>query len=143
MNSQGYAVGTHLSLNSGCMSHGNIGSKTGGLSKALIMTVCLLVCPLNLDKDMDFSKAWYACDVSNLPRFGLEILWFLNRAVSRHFWVSRVRVRVFLGQGQSLLPSFELEIISSFRLSLLLIAPNDWLHNGPELGHTCPLTHFI
>ena len=69
------------------MSHGDIGSKTGGLSKALSMAVCLLVCPLTEKEDMDFSLAYYTADVANLPRRNLEILWLLNRAVTKHYWV--------------------------------------------------------
>ena len=91
MNDQGFGVGSCLTLNSGCMTHGTIGSKTSGLSKALTMAVCLLVCPLDIKDDMNFTNAWYAANIANLPRRGLEILWFLDRAVTKYFWVSMVR----------------------------------------------------
>ena len=92
MNQQGYGLGTHLTLNTGCMSHGTHGSKTSGMSKALAMTLCLLICPLKEDKDMNFMAAWYPACVANLPKRNLEILWYLDLAVTKHFWVSRVRV---------------------------------------------------
>ena len=94
VNRQGYGLGSCLSLNSGCMSHGTIGSKSSGLSKALTMVLSLLICPLKVEEDMDFSKAWFTADLAKLPVRNLEILWFLDRAVTKHFWVSRDRVRV-------------------------------------------------
>ena len=70
------------------MSHGDIGSKTSGLSKAMSMMLSVLICPEEYKNAMDFTPAFYTVDVSDIPRRHLEILWFLNNAVTKHYWVS-------------------------------------------------------
>ena len=92
-------MGTHLTLNTGCMTHGTIGSGTSGMSKALAMSLCLLICPLNMDQDMNFSAAWYPACLANLPKRNLEILWYLDLAVTKHYWVSWFGLGYFLGLG--------------------------------------------
>ena len=94
MSKDGHGVGSCICLNSGCMSHGDIGSKTSGLSKAMSMMLSVLICPEKYNKPMDFSLAFYTVDVSDIPRRHLEILWFLNNAVTKHYWVSWLGFRV-------------------------------------------------
>ena len=96
----GFGLGTHLSLNSGCMSHGNIGGSTG-LSKALVMSLVLFIKPLKEDQQMDFSKAWYPMDVCNIKPLHLDLLHYLSLGADRHFWVSLFRVGLSgLGKGK-------------------------------------------
>ena len=74
------------------MSHGCVGGDTTGLSKALCMALVLFISPLTEDQPLNFAEAWFALNVSNLPAKRLELLCLLNAGVTRHFWVSRVRV---------------------------------------------------
>ena len=84
----GFGLGQCIILNSGCMSHGNVGGTNTGLSKGLVMSLVVLINPLTDREPLDFSKPWYACDVSKLNHLQLEILSILSSSVDRYFWVS-------------------------------------------------------
>ena len=86
--SNGYGLGTNIMLNSGCMSHGNVGGKSTGLSKALVMGLVVLIKPLEENEPLDFSAAWYPLDVCNIQPLHLDLLRILNAGATRHFWVS-------------------------------------------------------
>ena len=88
MGPDGHGIGCCVILNSGCMSHGLIGAATSGLSKALCMTLSVIVAPLKETEPMDFRKAWYALDVSSIEPLRWEILTVLNASVTKYFWVS-------------------------------------------------------
>ena len=85
----GYGVGTCTIINTGCMSHGNLGDETHGLSKAIAMGLVLIVCPLKESEPMDFEEAWYAIDMRNIKTHHSTILSLLNYAVSQNFWVRK------------------------------------------------------
>ena len=70
------------------MSHGLIGAATTGLSKALCMTLSVIIAPLNEFEPMDFREAWYALDVSSIEPLQWDILTVLNSSVTNHYWVS-------------------------------------------------------
>ena len=76
-------------LNSGKMSHGTLGGQNIGLSKALVMSLTLLMRPLTDSIPLDFSEAWFPLDVSTLNHLHLDILRILNASVTKHFWVSQ------------------------------------------------------
>ena len=84
----GFGIGVHCVLNSGSMSHGNVGDKSHGLSKGICMSIALIVAPLKESEPMDFSKAFYTLDVSSIAPLKLDVLRILNLAVSKNFWVS-------------------------------------------------------
>ena len=85
----GFGIGVHCTLNSGCMSHGNVGDGTHGLSKGICMSAALLIAPLKEEVPMDFSKAFYMVDVSSITPLRLDVLRILNLAVTKNFWVSQ------------------------------------------------------
>ena len=95
----GHGVGTHIVLNSGCMSHSTPLTPNGGLSKSMMMSFVLMVAPLEYEKQMNFGKAYYLVDISDLEDRHIEVVTILQRACKRFFWVSKgwfglIRVRV-------------------------------------------------
>ena len=90
----GYGVGTYLLLNTGCMSHGTLGTPSHGRSKALSMGLVLIICPLKPNQSMSFRNAWYAANMMDLKPHHSTLLTLLNQAVDQNFWVSGN-----LGQG--------------------------------------------
>ena len=73
------------------MSHSNPLSTRGGLSKALIMTVNLMVCPLPLKQPMCFTECWTPFDVTKVEIRFILIIHALGQIddffmVSTHQW---------------------------------------------------------
>ena len=95
----GHGLGQCIVLNSGCMSHGTIGSGTRGLSKGLVMALVVLIKPLTGDQPLNFREAWHALDVGSLSHLHAEILRILNAGATKHFWVSLGLGRSRLGLG--------------------------------------------
>ena len=93
----GWGVGTFVLLNNGKMTHSDRFSKYGGLSKGISMAAALLVAPLNYYKKMDFSLAFYALNIMDIPKLHLKMLRQMFHTSQDSFWVSEGRFGYFLG----------------------------------------------
>ena len=91
MNGNAWGVGTCLLLNNGKMTHSDRFSKYGGLSKGISMAAALMMAPLNYYDQMNFSLAYYALNIMDIPRLHLEMLRKMFHTSQENFWVRKGR----------------------------------------------------
>ena len=86
----GFFAGSHLIMNTGRMTHANLTSEMRGMSKALNMSLHLLVCPEKLPVQMAYNKAWTPLNILNIKRRYLPIIHVVARKLDSLFWVSNI-----------------------------------------------------
>lgn len=84
----GYFAGSNLILNTGRMTTSNLTSEMRGSSKALNMSIHLIVCPEKLPLPMAYNRAWTPLNVSKIQRRYVPIVQVLARKLDALFWVS-------------------------------------------------------
>ena len=73
------------------MTHSNLTSEMKGMSKALNMSIHLMVCPEKLPLPMAYDQAWTPLNILNIKRRFIPIVQLLARKLDALFWV-RVEV---------------------------------------------------
>ena len=84
----GFFAGSNLIMNTGRMSHSNLTSEMKGMSKALNMSICLLICPEQLPLPMTYEQAWSPLNVLNIKKRYIPILQVVAKKLDSLFWVS-------------------------------------------------------
>ena len=84
----GFFAGSNLIMNTGRMNHSNLTSEMKGMSKALNMSICLLICPEQMPLPMTYEQAWSPLNVLNIKRRYIPILQVVARKLDSLFWVS-------------------------------------------------------
>ena len=92
MTRNGLYAGTHLTLNSGCMTHSSLLSPHRGASKALNMSFGLLVAPERMPNPMAFDQAWTPLDLEKVQLRFLPVLHLIARKLDSLFWVSSISI---------------------------------------------------
>ena len=88
--SLGYEAGSCLCLNGGGMNHSKLLSKNGGLSKALIMSLTLMVAPEDINTPMCYWECWTPLNMQRVFRRFIPLVNALCEALTHHFWVYRI-----------------------------------------------------
>lgn len=75
-------------MNSGKMTHANLTTPMKGMSKALIMSLHLLVCPEKLPLPMAYHEAWTPFNILNVKLRYIPIIQVVAKKLDSLFWVS-------------------------------------------------------
>ena len=84
----GFFAGSNLILNTGRMNHSNLTTEMKGMSKALTMSICLLICPEQMPLPMTYEQAWSPLDILKIKKRYIPIVQVLARKLDSLFWVS-------------------------------------------------------
>lgn len=70
------------------MTHSNLTTEMKGMSKALVMSICLLICPEQMPLPMTYEQAWSPLDILKIKKRYIPIVQVLARKLDSLFWVS-------------------------------------------------------
>ena len=84
----GFEAGSCICFNGGRMNHSKLLSENGGLSKALVMSLTLMVAPENINTPMNYWECWSPLDMRRVYVRFIPLISALCESLTFHFWVS-------------------------------------------------------